>query len=423
MLEQQPKRAFKLLASLVAVFTLLVMFLYIYGGTQLNSRLEHELKLARTEGLPVTDEDIAKTNPRIPDSQNAALIYAKIKPVPYLIISSKFYKSENGSFTPEDVAQVQKIIASGKETFDLLERAAKLEGCWTDLRHEDPDMSTVINYSIFRNAYIMLLIRGAYAKWEGRNQDVLADYKRLDRIKEHLYMMKDPRAFDLHHEITEGQVEYLAAWAMVEPPESIWHKELNSLIENYTPPSNKQLAWLILSTDKYVFDSLSSRKSRAERLGIKDSEESSISFMDHAKYIGKSPKGGFFQVVKGRRLYWAEVTGPGKPNPAIIEESHKLIEEGYLSSPWLATYNSFTYHKEVLDEDYFKAEKLVWQAAYRFLAQKNRTIAPDLSGLSSPYDGKEPEVDFARDRVLFSVIGPGRNQKPGTFVLDLAAKS
>ena len=128
---EQPKsvsRRWRIILILVSI-VLMVLTLWIGADFAAEQQLAAQIARIRAAGEPVTEADLA-TNPPVPDEDNAALFYQRLK---VLKIDIDWRLLDNSLFDPDfrraHRADVLKIMEDNKETLDLLRQARSRSRC------------------------------------------------------------------------------------------------------------------------------------------------------------------------------------------------------------------------------------------------------------------------------------------------------
>ncbi len=408
-LEPATKKGLIFIAILGVVLVALAIILFRQGDRQLIVKYEKELALAKDYRMVVDEEDLRKFNPKIPDSENAALVYMKLSPKMTTLAKVNSLTPSTTS-TDSLLTEIRNEVTDADDDLKLLDEAAKLEKFWVDLSFYRGEGSIMVNHSKVYVGTQFLLARALLAKLEGNESSALKDLRTISNIAGHFYGSNDEDKFDLADEISWMKAEFLAAWAAEKPPGSIWHRELKTLAENYVVPGPRDLATLGLYYDLAAIESTRSRESRAKHLGMKDSEESTVSGFDVARYANRGFEASKLKIIEGWRTVWVEIEKGDYANPGVIRIGDEMISEGLRSNPWLSSFEPIDriYAPDVSE---FRLRKLALQVASRILGQEDRTKAPSMAGLQLIRHSTAPTISY-HSRAVKIVCYDSRSRRP-----------
>lgn len=352
--------------------------------------LNNELKLARAEGLITSLEDMKAWVPAVPEEQNAAPFYRKLKqwsPKDEAGFFSQVYRGET-----EAVESAQQILAAQAASLKLIDQAVTCPKLWFDrdwslgwgvLRPELAPMKSAVK---------LLLIRGSVARAEGRPEDALEDQRKALVVAGHLEQEKGLIELLVGNACRSLVRHQLLTWAVCYPEDQRWLKELKFMAEDWPVFSQRD----VLKPSLYevlVTADLCSVDDKRTTLGYKAED---IEGFDHLRQIMgllQTPSESRLKVVKAYRGVWRRLAASKLLQPKDLEALDTQFWSGMIYEPLAAN----LYEGPDPEESFFFgqisaarasiASRTLLQGALRILERPDLEPGQAVAGIKSPADG------------------------------------
>ncbi|HWA84077.1 MAG TPA: hypothetical protein VG820_11605 [Fimbriimonadaceae bacterium] len=153
-------------------------------------QLPKELSMAKAEGIPLEPDDL-RHKPPVPDDQNAATVYSAF--FPHLDRAGGKARGGKdplqaflaGKATPEQAAEIRRMLAGSKESLDEIVAATARPFCDFHSHYEDGLRVTFPQFGQFRTAIRLLAARAEDLAAQGRVGEAYAVLAKADRMARH----------------------------------------------------------------------------------------------------------------------------------------------------------------------------------------------------------------------------------------------
>lgn len=419
-LDPAAKKGLVFLACLGLALVVLAFLLLRAGSHQVTAKYKEEIALAKEHGMVVDEVDLAAFNPKIPDAENAAVIYRQLEPT--LRNDTKvIFLIPQPYMDATFLEDIRLEIRDSKANLALIEKAVEKDKCWIDLSFHTDKNSISFSLDKLSRAVKTLLARAVVSKMRGDDASALKDLRMIDKVAQHIVMSKDLYGFEIAEAMQREKSNFVAAWAAELPPGSIWHKEFERATKTFIAPSRRDLVALDLYEDLQASEATRTWQQRRDVLGFKDSEEEGISPLDFASRSGRGIEGGLAKILRGRRMIWSESAKEDLASPLVMKAGEELVAEGLRANPWLEKWRSMR-RKRSSDHSSYKFQKLAMQAVLRVLAQEDRSKVPSMAGLVLPPSARPPRISYLSNEINIMVESTSSRRPEAVFSIVLKPK-
>jgi len=399
------RRALKWIGVGLAVSFAIPIGVTAYHARQDEDAYREQLRLARTEGIPVTAAEYVALIPRVPDAQNAGSLYRQLKT--NLKGASQLSElTELAAWRPtsETIDAARAALAGHARGLELAEEAARRPHCWFD-RQWDGYATLFPELADMKRPAQLLGLRGSVAAFEGNADAALADAKRILVIASHAG--EEPHAISrlVRESIWMIALRHLASWAPTHPDIRAYKEALSDAIAAFPKPDVRaehldeaySILWLVDNAET---------KQGQEKLGLKPEDVPKGAEVVFPLLLSQSKNR--IKIVQALRDCWAAYGLPTGSREVSLEEARRHLAEGMLAFPTAAmVYERLGSGVDDGDrESNWQARRKMWIALSRALSGKEIARSISVKGLASPYDGTPLRYDYDGRRILIEVSGP-----------------
>ncbi|HLK15748.1 MAG TPA: hypothetical protein VKT78_13175, partial [Fimbriimonadaceae bacterium] len=280
------------------------------------AEFNEQLRLARSEGIPVTAaEYAAQVLPAKPE-ENAGSLYRRLK-FRSIVTPVKFgsksppsiddvYIALQNSPSQQNIESAESILAAAQSQLQLVDQAAKRPRCWFDRNWSDGVATLFPEYAEMKSASKYVALRGSVAAARRQPDAALKDFKDIVQMAR----QSDEEGSDIGCMVSDAifsiGVRAVATWSMWEPGEARYRKALDSAIAEWRKPNLRRESRGELIGVLSVID-LSATKEGRTKLGLKD-DDLPIG-PNPFEFLLSQPKARI-AIVKAERDAWAALSLP-----------------------------------------------------------------------------------------------------------------
>lgn len=388
------------LAALVAI----PVGIGLYRARQDEDAYREQLRLARSEGIPVTAAEYAAHIPLVKDADNAAPLYRLIRT--NLRGASQLSElAERTAWRPsrEVIDAASAALVGHTRSLDLVDRAVERPHCWFDRQWEGyatlfPELADM------KRAAQLLGLRGSVAAYRGDAAGAVANARRMLVIAKHAG--EEPHAISrlVREVIWIIALRHLGAWASTYPLNRSYKLALSKAIAEFPKPDLRaehldeaySILWLLDHAET---------KQVQEKLGLTADDLPGGAQVVLPILVSKSK--ARIKIVEALRACWAAYVLPPSTRSGELEDARRRLAEGMLAFPTAAlVYSRLATGMDDGDRSQnWHVRKLTWIAVRRALASKTVARSIDTHDLLSPYDGKPLTYTYDGHRILVEVSG------------------
>ena len=373
-----------------------------------------ELRLAQSDGIPVTAAAYAAMILPATPEENAADFYHRMAELPKDVpLAMKIEKDLLGARSPGALKDAGAYLDGHRASFDLIDQAALRPRCWFDRDWSLGAAVLMPEYSFMRGSARMVALRGSVAAVQGRNEDAIADANRIFLLSRHAGEEGHMISRNVASSMYQTGLRRLALWASMHPDVDLYRRRLAEAIDDTPAPDARREH----ASDLYQLLSLLEQVETArgrDQLGFKPED---IPRLEWAIPLMVNRGRARLEIVQAGRAYWKAIAGPTIDISAI--EAARATS-GRAMSAWplaSAVAHSLMFSDEELrPRERWAARRLQYRALLRALEAPALPRTLSTRDLVSPYDRKALIYKFDGKELSIAVSAPAGIEPPEPLV-------
>ncbi len=410
----------KLLLGCILVLALIVLTVAMAkhrADARADAEFAEQIRLAKSEGLPTSAQELAATIRPASPSENAAPIYRSLK---FQSMSVDAWRDLDRKLTFEPSAHVRtdaaRALSEQSQALALLDRGVALPHCWFDRDWRQGAAVLMPEFATMKAGAKLLALRGSYKAATGDAAGAIAEVNRMFRLGAQAGEEGLTISALVRDSICQIGLQHLAWWALAHRDEPAYLAAVNRANERLPKPNlraeHRDELFIILSLVEQ-----SETPEGMKQLGIKEGDVPAI-----AKVLARfvDSRRGKVQIVKAERERWAALEQPQSKMAESIDRTTQDLYEGLVAFPaaaWLYQALEPEYDPVAERLPRWTAGKQIFVAFVRALSKPQIPRTLDTSDLASPFDGKPLRYHFDGKFMSFTVSGFEEDGKSHTLTL------
>ena len=396
----------------VGVFIVLLLVWAHLSASADKADLDHELDVARKEGLPTTWREYAALIKSAKPEENAAPFYRKL----IRLSKDKANLSKLDSDlllrpSAEHVALATSELAAQSEAIAAIDQAARLPRCWFNRDWSKGLAVLMPEYAWMKAGGRLVALRGSLAASDGHPAEAIKNVQELFHVAKHAGEEGTEISFLIQDSIFVIGIRHLALWFFIHPSESSYRKALDDALNSWPKPDLRRLHRSDLLELREVLEDSTTEKGRKD-LGLK--EEDIPKMEPFVPLIVSRPKANIKLARAMRQIWEALGDSPGNRLWRIDAGWNDLLPAMAAYPTGSDIYMKLTDsggrdHFRSLYDQVWACRRLSYLALARALSGTSTPKHIDTEGLLSPFDGKPVDYSFDGHQITINVSSPDKS--------------
>jgi len=398
--------------GVVGVIILSVFGWTVLAASQDRDQLNHELDLARKEGLPTNWQEFAALVPKAPNGENAAPLYRRMRGYPK--DSADIPQLNVGVLIRKDKAEVEAAKAELQYQRDVVanaDLAARFPHCWFD-RDWSKGMAVLMpELAYMKFAAKLVALRGSIAAFEGHPDEAIHNIDEVFKIAKHSGEEGTQISTLVQMAIETIGIHYLGLWALEYPDVPGYRTRLQSAVATSLTPNIQWMHRTDLIDIRDVLALSTTAKGRAD-LGLKDEDVPTAEKI--IPFFVSRPKADI-KIARLMRKIWEAYGDPPATRISKIDGYWGELMPSLIAYPTGADiYTKFTdmgdsNHGQYLFDQVSESKRLMYRALIRAYGEKTIPSKIRTDDLKSPFDGRPLSYRFDGKQITIEVSCPDKD--------------
>ena len=296
----------------IIIFALGVpLCLHFYNDFRQQAELDEQIRLAKSEGIPVTAADYAAAIPPATEAENAAPIYRQIQ---QLVRGDKKVREALDEIRAKHTIAEQRFVLLGvSEVGKLLDEATDKPQCWFDRDWRKGMAVLMPEYATMKQGARVLLLRGTISAADNKADQAMADALRALIIAKHSREEGSTIGALVSDSIIEMTLSSLAAWSTQHPDQPQYRATFDETLTAWPRPDLRRELRDSLMNHLSIIELCATPAGRHE-LGLRDEDASKL---DRIMPIFLNQQRAKVEIVKAERDYWRAISGEKVDEKAV----------------------------------------------------------------------------------------------------------